>query len=225
MEVNIAQCHSLPGALVTWLSITWGGHNTVSNKPALRCGATQIPFLFTLQSPVDVVPALVWLSSSQTACLLWHLDSLFSLMSVIVEHWFQELQIYECQITWYLHLIHNVQCRQVSSLKHIMQQARNNGVKDLEEMDGKAARGLEPELSCVAALHSPSTGIFDSHGWAWMALVFRVQWLSIGIFVAGRTRWVSHSSNWSSGLLKWENTLQLLALVLAAVVDSFKFVL
>ena len=38
-----------------------------------------------------------------------------------------------------------------------------NGVGDLALIDGAAARAMEPALSCVAALHSPSTGIIDSH--------------------------------------------------------------
>ncbi len=38
-----------------------------------------------------------------------------------------------------------------------------NGLADLEIIEGEAARALEPALACVAALHSPSTGIIDSH--------------------------------------------------------------
>ena len=30
-------------------------------------------------------------------------------------------------------------------------------------IDGAAARAMEPALNCVAALHSPDTGIVDSH--------------------------------------------------------------
>src|SRR5207302_1002 len=32
-----------------------------------------------------------------------------------------------------------------------------------EIIDAAAAKGLEPELACVAAMHSPETGIIDSH--------------------------------------------------------------
>ena len=39
-----------------------------------------------------------------------------------------------------------------------------NGVRDLAWLGGNEARALEPELSCLAAFHSPSTGIIDSHG-------------------------------------------------------------
>lgn len=38
-----------------------------------------------------------------------------------------------------------------------------NGVDDLNMISGEFARRMEPALSCIAALHSPSTGILDSH--------------------------------------------------------------
>jgi L-2-hydroxyglutarate oxidase LhgO len=44
-------------------------------------------------------------------------------------------------------------------------QARANGVQDLVEISAAEATRLEPALRCVAALHSPSTGIIDSHGY------------------------------------------------------------
>jgi L-2-hydroxyglutarate oxidase LhgO len=39
-----------------------------------------------------------------------------------------------------------------------------NGVEGLRLLPGAEARALEPALSCTAALHSPETGIVDSHG-------------------------------------------------------------
>lgn len=48
-------------------------------------------------------------------------------------------------------------------LAGIAAQARANCVDDLEALSGAAARALEPELRCTAALLSPSTGILDSH--------------------------------------------------------------
>jgi L-2-hydroxyglutarate oxidase LhgO len=39
-----------------------------------------------------------------------------------------------------------------------------NGVDDLKFLAADEARALEPNLRCVGALHSPSTGIVDSHG-------------------------------------------------------------
>ena len=53
---------------------------------------------------------------------------------------------------------------QLPKLAAIKETAAKNGVTDLEPIGGNAARALEPELSCVAALISPSTGVVDSHG-------------------------------------------------------------
>ena len=41
--------------------------------------------------------------------------------------------------------------------------ARDNGVPDLQLLDGAQARALEPEVRCAVAALSPSTGIVDSH--------------------------------------------------------------
>ena len=49
-------------------------------------------------------------------------------------------------------------------LEQLHAQALANGVDDLQWLTGEQARALEPELACVAALMSPSTGIVDSHG-------------------------------------------------------------
>jgi L-2-hydroxyglutarate oxidase LhgO len=53
---------------------------------------------------------------------------------------------------------------QLPKLAQIAETADRNGVADLERLDAAAARRLEPEVRCVAALRSPSTGIVDSHG-------------------------------------------------------------
>ncbi len=42
-------------------------------------------------------------------------------------------------------------------------QGKINGVEGLDMLGANAARALEPELSCIGALHSPETGIIDSH--------------------------------------------------------------
>ena len=42
-------------------------------------------------------------------------------------------------------------------------QGKINGVEGLDLLGANAARTLEPELSCIGALHSPETGIIDSH--------------------------------------------------------------
>lgn len=53
---------------------------------------------------------------------------------------------------------------QMPKLTALQAQAQANGVADLEPLTGSEARALEPQLHCVAALLSPSTGIIDSHG-------------------------------------------------------------
>ena len=53
---------------------------------------------------------------------------------------------------------------QLAALRGVQDKARANGVDDLVWLTADEARALEPSLSCVAALHSPSTGIVDSHG-------------------------------------------------------------
>jgi L-2-hydroxyglutarate oxidase LhgO len=52
---------------------------------------------------------------------------------------------------------------QVAQLDAILAKARANGIDDLVLLTGDEARSLEPQLACLAALHSPSTGIVDSH--------------------------------------------------------------
>ncbi|MHB8494155.1 MAG: NAD(P)/FAD-dependent oxidoreductase [Casimicrobiaceae bacterium] len=52
---------------------------------------------------------------------------------------------------------------QLGELGRLEAQARENGVVDLVPLAVPAITALEPALSCAAALHSPSTGIVDSH--------------------------------------------------------------
>jgi L-2-hydroxyglutarate oxidase LhgO len=52
---------------------------------------------------------------------------------------------------------------QLEELEGIRQRAHANGVTDVVDVTEAEARAMEPELRCVAALHSPSTGIIDSH--------------------------------------------------------------
>lgn len=52
---------------------------------------------------------------------------------------------------------------QVAQLQSIIAKAAANGVNDLVLLTREEARILEPQLECVAAVHSPSTGIIDSH--------------------------------------------------------------
>ena len=53
--------------------------------------------------------------------------------------------------------------KQLPELQEIQRKAHANGVTDVVWMTREQALALEPELHCVAALYSPSTGIIDSH--------------------------------------------------------------
>jgi L-2-hydroxyglutarate oxidase LhgO len=57
---------------------------------------------------------------------------------------------------------HSVEIAHLESLKR---KGEANGCDDLVMLSGSQARELEPALSCLAALRSPSTGIIDSHGY------------------------------------------------------------
>ncbi len=52
---------------------------------------------------------------------------------------------------------------QLGELENIRRKAHANGVTDVESIEKEKALEMEPELRCVGALHSPSTGIIDSH--------------------------------------------------------------
>ena len=52
---------------------------------------------------------------------------------------------------------------EVPALRGLADKAAANGVP-VEFLDAAQARALEPELRCIAALSSPTTGIVDSHG-------------------------------------------------------------
>jgi L-2-hydroxyglutarate oxidase LhgO len=56
---------------------------------------------------------------------------------------------------------------EAGALQAIKDRAEANGVEDLRLIDGGEARRMEPALSreVTAALHSPVSGIFDSHGY------------------------------------------------------------
>ena len=53
---------------------------------------------------------------------------------------------------------------EIPALDRILATARGNGVVDLRWLSAAEARELEPAVTCVRALLSPSTGILDSHG-------------------------------------------------------------
>ncbi|MDH3265385.1 MAG: NAD(P)/FAD-dependent oxidoreductase [Gammaproteobacteria bacterium] len=49
------------------------------------------------------------------------------------------------------------------SLKQIHERAEKNGVSDLQFLNWREVRRLEPAVECIGALLSPSTGIVDTH--------------------------------------------------------------
>jgi L-2-hydroxyglutarate oxidase LhgO len=53
---------------------------------------------------------------------------------------------------------------EIEKLHALEANGRANGLDNLAVMPASIARELEPHLSCVSALHSPGTGIIDSHG-------------------------------------------------------------
>jgi L-2-hydroxyglutarate oxidase LhgO len=61
-------------------------------------------------------------------------------------------------------LIVAVEESEMASLKARKAAAEANGVHDLSWLTAAEAKAMEPELNCVGALLSPSTGIIDSHG-------------------------------------------------------------
>jgi L-2-hydroxyglutarate oxidase LhgO len=60
-------------------------------------------------------------------------------------------------------LIVATEAAQLATLADIRAKAAANGVGDLTPLTRQEAQALEPEIECVGALLSPSTGIIDSH--------------------------------------------------------------
>ncbi|WP_233243341.1 NAD(P)/FAD-dependent oxidoreductase, partial [Caulobacter sp. HMWF025] len=54
---------------------------------------------------------------------------------------------------------------EVARLDTILAQALENDVEGMEHLTGEQARALEPGLNAHAALLSPESGVFDSHGY------------------------------------------------------------
>jgi L-2-hydroxyglutarate oxidase LhgO len=52
---------------------------------------------------------------------------------------------------------------EIPALEELLEKGRANSVNRLKLIDGDEARRLEPGANAVAALHSPNTGIVDSH--------------------------------------------------------------
>jgi len=78
------------------------------------------------------------------------------------------------------------------SLEKILISARHNGVDDLTWLDQPQLIQLEPKLRATAALHSPSTGIIDSHAYMQSLLADTEQ--NGAMFVA-KTKMISATPN------------------------------
>ena len=52
---------------------------------------------------------------------------------------------------------------QMPAIAGIAERAKANGVLDIQALDSEGVHRIEPEVSCVGGLFSPSTGIVDSH--------------------------------------------------------------
>jgi len=72
---------------------------------------------------------------------------------------------------------------EIPGVEKIEAAARANGVTNLEWLSASAAQRIEPELNCVTALLSPSTGIVDSHA---LMLAYQGEAEAAGGFMAFR---------------------------------------
>ena len=73
---------------------------------------------------------------------------------------------------------------EIPGVEKIEAAAKANGVSNLEWLTVAEARRMEPELHCVAALLSPSTGIIDSHA---LMLAYQGEAEDSGAMVAFKT--------------------------------------
>ena len=73
---------------------------------------------------------------------------------------------------------------EIPGVENIEASACANGVDNLEWLTASEAQQMEPDLHCVAALLSPSTGIIDSHA---LMLAYQGEAEAGGAFVAFRT--------------------------------------
>lgn len=60
-------------------------------------------------------------------------------------------------------LIVATQSQQVPLLENMQRAGEANGVHDLRLLEATDVRSMEPQLQCVKALWSPSSGILDTH--------------------------------------------------------------
>jgi L-2-hydroxyglutarate oxidase LhgO len=54
---------------------------------------------------------------------------------------------------------------ETGELEALYHRAVENGVEGMRRLSAGEARTMEPELACLSAIHSPESGVFDSHGY------------------------------------------------------------
>lgn len=54
---------------------------------------------------------------------------------------------------------------ELPALQDLLARGAKNEVEGLRLIEGAAARAMEPQLTCVAAIHSAQSGVVDSHGY------------------------------------------------------------
>jgi L-2-hydroxyglutarate oxidase LhgO len=87
---------------------------------------------------------------------------------------------------------------ELKSLRALADAAHDYGVDDLVWLNSEEARQREPNLHCLAALHSPSTGIVDAHG-LMLALLGDAE--AAGATIVYRTRVVSGNAAAAEGII------------------------
>ena len=61
-------------------------------------------------------------------------------------------------------LIVAVKKSEINALEDLLKQGLKNGVDDLRLITREEVKKLEPDIKAIAAIHSPSSGIMDTHG-------------------------------------------------------------
>jgi L-2-hydroxyglutarate oxidase LhgO len=64
-------------------------------------------------------------------------------------------------------LVVATEASEIPRIEAIAAQARANDVEGIAELTGAEAVAMEPGLNAVAAILSPQSGVFDSHGYMW----------------------------------------------------------
>jgi L-2-hydroxyglutarate oxidase LhgO len=108
---------------------------------------------------------------------------------------------------------------EIAKMEAILKQGIENGVENFAMIDAAEARRREPELHCVAALHSPETGIVDTHQLmialqgdledAGGVIAFETK---IDRIACGRSGWIAHHSGSSTGELEVDAVINAAAL-------------